>query len=87
MVAVAFRDRMHSPAETAVWWVEHVAKTGGAPFAKSSAINLSALEYHSLDVLLVLISTIILFNVVFVFIIKKVCCSKRRNVAKKQKTN
>lgn len=86
-VSMAFRDRMHSPAETAVWWVEHVAKTGGAQFGKSNAINLSAFEYHSLDVLVVLVSTIFVFNVLLVLLIKKVCCSKRQNEAKKQKTN
>lgn len=83
--SLAFRDRMHTPAETAIWWVEHVAKTGGAQFAKSNAINLSTIEYHSIDVLAVLTLGTVIFNVILFWLVRKLCCTKQRNVQKSNK--
>lgn len=49
-VSYSFRNRPQSPIDTAIWWVEHVAATKGAPFLKSHSINMSAFTYYSFDV-------------------------------------
>ncbi|KAH8412371.1 hypothetical protein KR009_001525 [Drosophila setifemur] len=54
-VAASYNNRIQDPLETAIWWVEHVAETKGAPFVQPSAVHLSSFVYHSLDVYLVLI--------------------------------
>lgn len=86
-VSIAFRDRINTPVETAVWWVEHVGKTAGAPLLKSSAVTLNSFVYHSFDVIGVLVLGLFLWICISIFVIRKLCCSKReksQNI-KKQK--
>jgi len=59
-VASAYNNRVQDPLETAIWWVEHVAETKGAPLAQSSAVYLPRFVYHSLDVYLVVILILLL---------------------------
>lgn len=54
-VSYVFRNRLQAPLATAIWWVEHVAATKGAPLTKSHAVFLSTFIYYSLDVLLVIL--------------------------------
>lgn len=49
-VSYAFRNRPRTAKETAIWWVEHVIKTRGAPLTKSISRHMSRFVYHSLDV-------------------------------------
>lgn len=53
--ALAFSRRPMPPVETAVWWIEHVAETGGLPLARSYAMELPWWAYHSVDVIAVLV--------------------------------
>lgn len=49
-VASSYNNRIQGPLETAIWWVEHVAETKGAPLTQPSAVHLSRFVYYSLDV-------------------------------------
>ncbi|XP_063232170.1 UDP-glycosyltransferase UGT5-like [Bacillus rossius redtenbacheri] len=49
-VSRAFRDRPMSPADTAVYWTEYVARHGGAPHLRSAAVDLAWYQYLLLDV-------------------------------------
>ena len=49
-VSYEFNNRLTTPSKTAVWWVEHVAKTKGAPLTKSCSVFLSGFVYYSLDI-------------------------------------
>lgn len=50
-----FRDQPQTPLERAVWWVEHITRHKGAKYLKSAAQELNFFQYHSLDVLLILL--------------------------------
>lgn len=45
-----FRNRIATPLETVVYWVEHIAKNNGAPYLKSVAVDLPFYIYYNLDV-------------------------------------
>ncbi|XP_012284570.1 UDP-glucuronosyltransferase 2C1 [Orussus abietinus] len=44
------RDLPIGPKDLATWWVEHVAKYGGANHLKSSARHMGTLQYYCIDV-------------------------------------
>uniref|UniRef100_A0A6P4E8N8 UDP-glucuronosyltransferase n=1 Tax=Drosophila rhopaloa TaxID=1041015 RepID=A0A6P4E8N8_DRORH len=48
----AFRERPISPLELAIWWIEHVITSGGAPLIKSEARHNNWIIYNSIDVYL-----------------------------------
>ncbi|KAK9870917.1 hypothetical protein WA026_009879 [Henosepilachna vigintioctopunctata] len=45
-----FRDRPNSPMDTAVYWVEYVARHKGAPHIKTAAVDMPSYQYLLLDV-------------------------------------
>lgn len=49
-IARSFKNRPKSAMETAIWWVEHVIETNGAPLTKSISSRMSRFTYYSLDV-------------------------------------
>ncbi|KAH8237916.1 hypothetical protein KR032_007190 [Drosophila birchii] len=65
-VTSSYNNRQQAPLETAIWWVEHVAETRGAPLTQPSAVYLSRFVYHSLDVYLVV--ALVLLIPVFSFV-------------------
>ncbi|KAL7730661.1 hypothetical protein ACLKA6_003438 [Drosophila palustris] len=50
-----FRDQHETPLERAIYWVEHVTRQKGAQYLRSSAQDLSFVEYHNLDVLAMIV--------------------------------
>ncbi|XP_024940168.1 UDP-glucuronosyltransferase 2C1 [Cephus cinctus] len=44
------KDLPLEPRELATWWVEHVAKYGGADHLKSTSRHMGTIQYYSLDV-------------------------------------
>lgn len=62
-----FRDRPMPPLETAIYWVEYVARHKGAHFMKTAAVNMPFYQYYLLDVIafIVLVLTVFLY-VIFV---------------------
>nr|QIK00368.1 UDP-glycosyltransferase [Xylotrechus quadripes] len=56
-----FRDRPLPPLETAIYWVEYVARHKGAPHMRTAAVNMPFYKYYLIDVisfLLLVISTL-----------------------------
>jgi glucuronosyltransferase len=53
------RDQLSTPLERAVWFVEHAARTRGAAHLKVASRNLSPLQKHAIDVLLVALAALI----------------------------
>ncbi|XP_055918221.1 UDP-glycosyltransferase UGT5-like [Eupeodes corollae] len=49
-IAHSFKKRPKTAMETAIWWVEHVIETKGAPLTKSISSRMSRFAYYSLDV-------------------------------------
>lgn len=81
-VSYSYTHRPKPAVETAVWWTEYVGLTKGAPLLQSHMTNMSAFEYHLIDVYLTI--AIVLAFVLFswLYLIKKVV----QRVSKKTKT-
>ncbi|XP_058461327.1 UDP-glucosyltransferase 2-like [Malaya genurostris] len=67
-----FRDKPMTPKQSVVYWVEYVLRHGGAPQLRSPAMELSYLQYHSVDVLAVLLLILIASSVISLYILKKI---------------
>lgn len=63
-----FRDRPLSPIDTAVYWVEHVARHKGAEHMRSPAINMPFYQYLLLDV----ISFLIVVTLFLIYVLYKI---------------
>lgn len=72
-VSYSYKHRQQRPLKKAIWWIEHVAATGGSHLTKSHSTLMSWYEYHSLDVLLVLAVAVTLLVAVFICAIKSLC--------------
>lgn len=72
-VSYSYKNRPKPALETAVWWVEHVAATGGAPLINTHSTFMTWYEYHLLDVYAVLVSGLIIFIASWVWMIKRIC--------------
>ncbi|XP_031634295.1 UDP-glucuronosyltransferase 1-7C-like [Contarinia nasturtii] len=79
-VSYSFRNRPMKPAEAAVWWVEYVSATRGAPLLKSHANNLSVFTYYSFDIYITIATGLIVIIALCIFIIRM--CFGRRNKSK-----
>ncbi|XP_022230648.1 UDP-glycosyltransferase UGT5 [Drosophila obscura] len=83
-VGSAYNNRVQQPLETAIWWVEHVAATKGAPLNQPSAVHLSRFVYYSLDIYLVVISVILLLFIGCLGL-RRICRGGKRQAATKLK--
>lgn len=61
-ISYSYRNRLKDPLEMAIWWVEYVAATRGAPLLKSYSTNLTAFAYYSFDIYLVIIFILLLIS-------------------------
>lgn len=75
-VSYSFKNRLTTPLETAIWWSEHVAATGGGPLLHANAIDIPWYVYHSLDVWAFAIFLMTLTIFMWIWIIKRLCGSK-----------
>lgn len=73
-VSYAFNNRLRSARETALWWVEHVAATRGAPLSKSHSVYMSGWTYYSLDVIATLLAGMLVILASWWWAIRR-CCS------------
>ncbi|EFA05873.2 UDP-glucuronosyltransferase 2B31-like Protein [Tribolium castaneum] len=76
-----FRDRLETPLERGVFWVEYVLRHGGAQFLTTPARDFSYFKACSLDVIAFLfaIATVIVIIVCKMFaLIMKACSSKKK---------
>lgn len=53
--AQLFKDRPMSSMQTAVYWIEYVIRHKGAPHLRSAAAHLNWIQYHLLDVIVVIV--------------------------------
>lgn len=72
-VSYSFRNREHRPIDTAIWWVEHVAATRGAPFTKLHSTFMNWFEYHLIDVYAVVAISVCSFLFICVSLKKMIC--------------
>lgn len=70
-VSYSYQNRIKSPLETAIWWVEYVAKTHGAPLLKSHSINLSAFVYYSFDIYITIFLILLVISSFWVYTVRK----------------
>ena len=70
-VAFSYRNRPKSVNETAIWWVEYVAATRGAPLLKSQLKNLNIISYHSFDIYATILISLLVIVTVWYFMILK----------------
>lgn len=78
-VAYSYKNRLNTPLETAIWWSEHVAATGGGPLLHSHAIDLPWYVYHSLDIYALIIFVMTLTIFMWVWIIKRFCGGEKKS--------
>lgn len=69
-VSYSYRNRLKDPLEMAIWWVEYVAATCGAPLLKSHSTNLTAFAYYSFDIYLVIIFILLVIFSIWVCILR-----------------
>lgn len=79
-ISERYIDRLNSPQETTVYWIEYVIRHKGAPHMLSSAHNLNFFQLHLFDVYACLTFLLILIGSVF-FIIVKGVISKLTNLS------
>lgn len=71
-VSYSYTHRQNPPLETAIYWSEHVAKTGGK-LIQSEAVHLPWYIYHSLDVWAFLIACTTVISILMVMLVKRLC--------------
>lgn len=70
-ISFSYKNRLRTPKESTVWWVEHVAATGGAPLTKSHSTYMAGYAYYSLDVYATLLTGTTVFIWSWVWVIRK----------------
>ncbi|KAK9752552.1 UDP-glucoronosyl and UDP-glucosyl transferase [Popillia japonica] len=75
-LSVRFKDRPMPPLETAIYWIEYVARHKGAPHLRSAAVGMPYYQYLLLDVIafltfIGLAITYILYTI-FTFFLRKI---------------
>lgn len=85
-VSKSYRNRITSPKETVVWWVEHVIESGGSPFTKSHSTFMPIYSFYLLDVYAAFFAGCVISASVWVWLIR-LCCCRRTTKTNKVKTN
>ncbi|XP_044733862.1 UDP-glycosyltransferase UGT5-like isoform X2 [Chrysoperla carnea] len=67
-----FRDRPMSPMDTAVWWIEYVARNGGADEMRPTVVNMPYYQSALLDVGLFLLTVILIVVYINYLLIKSI---------------
>ncbi|XP_030383539.1 UDP-glucuronosyltransferase 2B14-like [Scaptodrosophila lebanonensis] len=80
-IAHSYNERPQKPLETALWWVEYAAETGGAPLTQPSSVHMSRFIYYSLDVYLVVLGALLLLLAI-AREVKRVCCAAKEESSK-----
>lgn len=76
-VSYEYRNRLETPKRTAVWWIEHVIATGGAPLIQSQSTFLSSFVYYSFDVYLTIFVIISGLAIIWVLVLKRILCARK----------
>lgn len=81
-VSYAYRNRIQTPKQSAVWWAEHVVATGGVPLSKSHSTFMPSYAYHLLDVYAFVGAVFLIFVGSWIWFIKLLCCSSQKSSPK-----
>ncbi|XP_044263388.1 UDP-glycosyltransferase UGT5-like [Tribolium madens] len=76
-----FQDRLETPLERGIFWVEYVLRHGGADFLATPARDFSYFKASSLDVITFLFTTAFVVVIIFykmLALIIKICSSKKK---------
>lgn len=57
-ISQRYRDQPKRPLDTAIYWVEYVARHKGAYHMHNAGQDLSFMEYHHLDILAAIVLTV-----------------------------
>ncbi|XP_062865376.1 UDP-glucuronosyltransferase 2C1-like [Trichomycterus rosablanca] len=68
------KDVPIKPLDNAVFWIEHTMRHGGAAHLRSESYKMPWYSYHSVDVLVFLMTVVLLFGFITYAVIKQVCC-------------
>ncbi|KAG4072786.1 hypothetical protein HA402_006776 [Bradysia odoriphaga] len=78
-----YRDQPMTPNELMVYWSEYIIRHRGAPHLRSTGLDLNYVQYHNIDVLLVLLSFIYVAVYALRWIVSKTCW-RRKSMKQKQ---
>ena len=84
-----FHDQIDKPLDRAVYWTEYVLRHKGARHLRSAARDLNFIQYHSLDVIGLIIAVLLIMAYINFIIIRALwrkCCG-RKSTNKGTKTN
>lgn len=80
-----YKDRPLSPLNTAIYWIEYVARHKGASFMKTAAVNMPLYQYLLIDVIAFTLLILILLSVILYSVCKKLCSLVLGTVVTKKK--
>lgn len=80
-VSKRYRDQPMTPLETAIYWTEYVIRHRGAPHLRSASMDLGFVQYHNLDVFLMLTLSSLVALVISWKVTK--CCWRKIRKGKK----
>ncbi|XP_049895559.1 UDP-glucuronosyltransferase 2A2-like, partial [Epinephelus moara] len=74
------RDQPVKPLDRAIFWIEFVMRHKGAAHLRTESYRLPWYSYHSVDVMLFLITVVLLILLLFAGLVRSCCrlCSKRK---------
>ncbi|XP_019712691.1 UDP-glucuronosyltransferase 2C1-like isoform X2 [Hippocampus comes] len=67
------RDQPITPMEQAVFWIEYVIRHKGAEHLKAQSNKMSSVVYHSIDVIVALLTVILLLVFTCLFVLRLMC--------------
>ncbi len=77
-------DQPMKPLDRAVFWIEFVMRNRGAPHLRAQSFRMSWIEYHSIDVILTLLATLLIFAFVTAYIMRYFCMVLFRKKVKRE---
>ncbi|XP_039292857.1 UDP-glycosyltransferase UGT5 isoform X2 [Nilaparvata lugens] len=80
------RDKPMSAADTAVWWVEYVARHKGAPHLRPTVLDLPWYQVYLIDIILFVLAVLAVI-ILSLFMLLKMLCRCRTKADKKVKVN
>lgn len=78
------RDQPMAPMDQAVFWVEYVIRHKGAAHLRTHSYKLPWYAYHSLDVVLLLLTVLTVLLLATYTVISFLCCRRTRKTKRKQ---
>lgn len=72
-----------SPLDTAIYWVEYVARHKGAPFMRTAAVDMPLYQYLLLDVIAFIVASLAITLFIVYWVCKKLLLRLFRTEKKK----